>query len=102
MGQTSLCVQGQGPALCASARCPAISAPCHGPSSPKQTAEFIQQKSKERDEINLQIKDLSIKRQQYIDASNKKSGNEKDDLGKAIETSIIELGLKIGYKKSGN
>jgi len=70
--------------------------------SPKQTAEFIQQKSKERDEINQKIKDLSLKRQQYIDAENKKSGNDKDDLGKAIETSIIELGLKIGYKKSGN
>jgi len=70
--------------------------------SPKQTAEFIQQKSKERDEINQKIKDLSLKRQQYIDASNKKSGNDKDDLGKAIETSIIELGFKIGYKKSGN
>ena len=69
--------------------------------SPKQTAEFIQQKSKERDEINQKIKDLSLKRQAFIDAENKKSGNDKDDLGKAIETSIIELGLKIGYKKSG-
>ena len=68
--------------------------------SAAQTAEFIQQKSKERDEINLKIKDLSIKRQAFIDAENKKSGNDKDDLGKAIEMSIIELGSKIGYVKS--
>lgn len=68
--------------------------------SAAQTAEFIQHKSKERDEINLKIKDLSIKRQAFIDAENKKSGNDKDDLGKAIEMSIIELGSKIGYVKS--
>jgi len=70
--------------------------------STKQQAEFIQQKSKERDDINHKIKDLSIKRQQYIDAENKKSGNDKDDLGKAIETSIHELAKKIGYSKSAN
>jgi len=68
--------------------------------SAKQTAEFIHQKSKERDVINLKIKDLSIKRQQYIDAANKKSGNDKDDLGKAIETSIHEMAKKIGYSKN--
>lgn len=68
--------------------------------SAKQTAEFIHQKSKERDEINLKIKDLSIKRQQYIDAANKKTGNDKDDLGKAIETSIHEMAKKIGYSKN--
>ena len=68
--------------------------------SPKQTAEFIQQKSKERDEINHKIKDLSLKRQQYIDAANKKTGNDKDDLGKAIETSIHEMAKKIGYSKN--
>jgi len=68
--------------------------------SAKQTAEFIHQKSKERDVINLKIKDLSIKRQQYIDAANKKSGVDKDDLGKAIEASIHELAKKIGYSKN--
>ena len=68
--------------------------------SATQTAEFINQKSKERDEINQKIKDLSIKRQAYIDAENKKTGNDNDDLGKAIEISIIELGSKIGYVKS--
>jgi hypothetical protein len=62
-----------------------------------QTGEFIQQKSKERDKINLKIKDLSIKRQQYIDTENQKTGGDKDDLGKAIESSIVALAQKIGY-----
>lgn len=70
--------------------------------SQKEAEEFIIQKAKERDEINNKIKDLSIKRQQYIDEESKKTGIDGDDLGKAIEASILELAVKIGYKKSGN
>ncbi len=68
--------------------------------STKRKAEFIQQKSKERDEINHKIKVLSLKRQQYIDVENKKSGKDTDDLGKAIEVSIQEIAKKIGYSMS--
>ena len=58
----------------------------------------LEAKIQERDIVTKQISELSIKRQSYIDSENKKSNNS-DDLGSALEISILELANKLGYKK---
>ena len=68
-----------------------------GKSKP-EIAKIVNQKSKDRSNIQKEIADLAVKRQNYIDAELKKRGDSKfDDLGKAIEKSILELGAKKGY-----
>ena len=68
-----------------------------GKSKP-EIAKIVNQKSKDRSNIQKEIADLAIKRQNYIDTELKKRGDSKfDDLGKAIEKSILELGAKKGY-----
>ncbi|MDR2238787.1 MAG: VWA domain-containing protein [Chryseobacterium sp.] len=58
----------------------------------------IASKSAERNKIQKEIEELSGKRQKYIDEEMKKRGNnDSDDLGKAIETSILEQARKNGY-----
>jgi hypothetical protein len=58
----------------------------------------VAQKSAEREKIQKEIEALSKKRQEYIDAEMKKRGNaDADDLGKAIESSVLELAKKNGY-----
>ncbi|RZK73433.1 MAG: VWA domain-containing protein, partial [Pedobacter sp.] len=60
--------------------------------------KIIAQKSADRDKIQREIEILAKQRQTYIDSEMKKHGNsEGDDLGKAIEKSILELGKKNGY-----
>jgi hypothetical protein len=60
--------------------------------------KIVTQKSADRDKIQKEIEVLSKKRQDYIDAEMKKRGSsDSDDLGKAIEKSILELGKKNGY-----
>lgn len=60
--------------------------------------KIVTQKSADRDKIQKEIEELSKKRQDYIDTEMKKRGSsDSDDLGKAIERSIIELGKKNGY-----
>lgn len=58
----------------------------------------LEAKIQEREIVTKQISELSIKRQSYIDSENKKSNNS-DDLGSALEISILELANKLGYKK---
>lgn len=66
----------------------------------EQVKSAIAVKSAERKKIQREIEELSKKRQYYIDAEMKKRGNsDADDLGKAIEKSILELATKNGYKK---
>ena len=66
--------------------------------STKELEKYVQQKSAERTQLQKEISDLATKRQQYIDAEIKKrNSNETDDLGKAIEKSIMEIGSKKGY-----
>ena len=66
--------------------------------SKTEIAKIVNQKSKDRSNIQKEIADLAVKRQNYIDAELKKRGDSKfDDLGKAIEKSILELGAKKGY-----
>ncbi|UWX58809.1 VWA domain-containing protein [Chryseobacterium oranimense] len=66
--------------------------------STEEIRKAVAVKSAERGKIQKEIEELSKKRQSYIDAEMKKRGNaDSDDLGKAIESSVIELAKKNGY-----
>ena len=66
--------------------------------SKDEIKKTIATKSAERDKIQKEIEELSRKRQTYIDGEMKKRGTaDSDDLGKAIESSIVELAEKNGY-----
>ena len=66
--------------------------------SKEEVKKAVVQKSAEREKIQKEIEALSIKRQEYIDKEMKKRGNsDADDLGKAIENSVLELAKKNGY-----
>ncbi|ROH95329.1 VWA domain-containing protein [Chryseobacterium cucumeris] len=66
--------------------------------SREEIQKTIAAKSAARDTIQKEIEELSKKRQGYIDSEMKKRGTEdSDDLGKAIESSIVELAKKNGY-----
>lgn len=64
----------------------------------EEIKKTIAAKSEARDKIQKEIEELSKKRQTYIDSEMKKRGtDDSDDLGKAIESSIVELAKKNGY-----
>lgn len=66
--------------------------------SKEEIKKIVTQKSADREKIQREIEVLAKKRQDFIDAETKKRGSsEGDDLGKAIEKSILELGKKNGY-----
>jgi hypothetical protein len=66
--------------------------------SKAEIATIVNKNSKDRANIQKEIAELAVKRQTFIDAELKKRGNsESDDLGKAIEKSILEIGSKKGY-----
>ncbi|KUJ51001.1 vWA domain-containing protein [Chryseobacterium sp. JAH] len=66
--------------------------------SKEEINKIVAQKSADRDKIQKEIEILAKQRQTYIDSEMKKRGNsEGDDLGKAIEKSILEIGKKNGY-----
>lgn len=66
--------------------------------SKDEIKKIVVQKSADRDKIQKEIEVLARKRQEFIDVETKKRGNsEGDDLGKAIEKSIVELAKKNGY-----
>ena len=66
--------------------------------SKEEIQKKITAKSAARDKIQKEIEELSQKRQSYIDGEMKKRGtDDSDDLGKAIESSIVELAKKNGY-----
>jgi hypothetical protein len=65
----------------------------------KSTAELkviVAQKTKERENIQKEISELAKKRQGYIDTEAKKT-KKQDDLGNAINTSIVALAKVKGY-----
>lgn len=67
--------------------------------SKTELQKIVTDKSADRDKIQKEISDLSVQRQNYIDAEMKKRGdNNADDLGAAIEKSILELAKKNGYQ----
>lgn len=57
---------------------------------------YVEQKSKEREAIQKEIGELGKKRQAYIDAEMKKT-NAQDDLGGAINSSVITFAKTKGY-----
>ncbi|MGC5744305.1 vWA domain-containing protein [Chryseobacterium sp. NFX27] len=66
--------------------------------SKEEIKKAVAIKSTERGKIQKEIEELSRKRQEYIDAEMKKRGNaDTDDLGKAIESSILEQAKANGY-----
>ncbi|WP_426477624.1 VWA domain-containing protein [Chryseobacterium sp. CBSDS_008] len=66
--------------------------------SKEEIQQAIAAKSAAREKIQKEIEGLSKKRQTYIDGEIKKRGtDDADDLGKAIESSILELAKKNGY-----
>lgn len=66
--------------------------------SNEEIKKVIAEKSAERQKIQKEIEELSKKRQSFIDAEMKKRGNsDSDDLGKAIERSVLELAKRNGY-----
>lgn len=66
--------------------------------SKEEIQKTITLKSAARKKIQKEIEELSKKRQEYIDNEMKRRGNfESDDLGKAIEKSILELAKENGY-----
>ncbi|WBV60184.1 VWA domain-containing protein [Chryseobacterium camelliae] len=66
--------------------------------SKEEVQKAVAVKSAEREKIQKEIEELSRKRQNFIDAEMKKRGNsDADDLGKAIEKSVLELAKKNGY-----
>ncbi|WP_343686372.1 vWA domain-containing protein [Chryseobacterium gleum] len=66
--------------------------------SKEEIQKMIVTKAAAREKIQKEIEELSKKRQTYIDSEMKKRGtDDSDDLGKAIESSILELAKKNGY-----
>ncbi|RQO42530.1 hypothetical protein DBR39_01235 [Chryseobacterium sp. KBW03] len=66
--------------------------------SKEEIQKTVAVKSAARDKIQKEIEELSKKRQTFIDGEMKKRGtDDSDDLGKAIESSIVELAKKNGY-----
>ncbi len=56
----------------------------------------VTEKTRERENIQKEIAGLAKQRQAYIDAENKKTKTE-DDLGQAINSSILGLAKEKGY-----
>ncbi|GHT58084.1 hypothetical protein FACS18945_3580 [Bacteroidia bacterium] len=59
---------------------------------------IVKQKQAERSKVQSEIAELAKKRQAYIDAEMKKTDNGADDLGKAINSSIIAFSKVKGYE----
>ncbi len=73
----------------------------------KSTAEIeklVKEKEAERATIQKEINDLARKRQEYIDEQKMKEGGDTsaDDLGKAINESILALANQKGYTNNSN
>ncbi|MDR7211190.1 vWA domain-containing protein [Flavobacterium piscis] len=64
--------------------------------STEELKTIVAQKSKEREKIQKEIGELAKKRQEFIDNETKKS-KQQDDLGNAINTSIVSFAKVKGY-----
>jgi hypothetical protein len=64
--------------------------------SAEELKTFVAQKSKERETIQKEISVLAKKRQEFIDNESKKT-KQQDDLGNAINTSIVGFAKVKGY-----
>lgn len=66
--------------------------------STEEIKVIVEQKSKEREAIQKEINVLAKQRQAYIEAESKKAGKSNDDLGKAINSSILAFAKTQGYE----
>ncbi len=64
--------------------------------SKAEIKEIVAAKSRERDSLQRNMAALGKKRQQFIDDAAKRSGTS-DDLGSAINQSILQLAATKGY-----
>lgn len=64
--------------------------------STEELKVIVAKKTKERETIQKEISELAQKRQQYIDTESKKTKTQ-DDLGNAINTSIVAFAKVKGY-----
>ncbi len=62
----------------------------------REIEKLVAEKTKEREAIQKEIAGLAQQREAYIEQENKKTKTE-DDLGQAINTSILELAKVKGY-----
>ncbi|NDV82796.1 VWA domain-containing protein [Bacteroides sp. 51] len=61
---------------------------------------LVVEKKQERENIQKEIADLAQKRQAYIDVQMKKDqNNTSDDLGEAINQSVLDLAMLKGYEQ---
>lgn len=65
--------------------------------SKAEIERVIAAKTKEREMIQQEIAELGKQRQAYIDTESKKTQTDDDDLGKTINSSILELAKVKGY-----
>lgn len=66
--------------------------------SKEELKTYINEKNSERSKLQKEISELAKKRQAYIDEETKKKGDDTgDDLGKAINQSVLELATLMGY-----
>ncbi len=66
--------------------------------STEEINALIAEKAKEREDIQKEIATLAIQRQAYIDEELKKSNSDQDDLGNAINSSILAFAKTKGYE----
>lgn len=66
--------------------------------SEAEIKKIAETKLAEREKLQKDINELAQKRQKFIDVEMKKRGENSDDLGQAMEKSILEIGKKKGYK----
>ena len=67
--------------------------------SKEEIKVLAKEKKAEREKLQKEISDLAQKRQAYIDEQMKKDkDNTGDDLGKAINQSVLDLAILKGYK----
>ncbi len=65
--------------------------------SKDEIKKLVAQQSKERQKIQKELEELAAKRQNYINDESKKSGENEDDLGNAITSSILTIAKANGY-----
>lgn len=71
--------------------------------SKEEIKALAEEKKQEREKIQKEIADLAQKRQAYIDEQTKKDQSSTgDDLGKAINQSVLDLALVKGYEVIDN
>ena len=68
--------------------------------SKQEIEKLIVEKQKERTVIQKEISELAKKRQEYIDEEMKKGNSGEEDLGKAINSSILLFAQVKGYTQS--